>query len=92
MAFAPVTDLFSLSEFAGLKQNSLVQQMSLVHAVQALSDRAVWITIGDTDTRVDTEKVVSFVRALERAKTADGVQRNIALQLVPTEGHVSLAE
>ena len=92
MAFAPVTDLMALSEFAGLQQDSLAQQLSLVNAVEQLADRAVWITIGKADTRVDTEKVVAFVRALEGVANNSGVQGNIALQVVPTEGHVSLAE
>jgi dienelactone hydrolase len=91
-AFAPVTDLGVLSEFVGQEDNALVIRLSLIHAIESLANRAAWITIGNADTRVDTDKVVAFVRALENTSVTDGVQKNVALHVVSTPGHTSLAE
>jgi len=81
-AFAPVTDLPALSEFAGQERNPLVGRLTLANTVEALADRAVWITIGDADTRVGTDKVVAFARAVPR----------VTLRVVAAPGHASLPE
>lgn len=90
--FAPVTDLLALSEFVGQETNPLVQRLALINAAPQLADCAVWITIGNADTRVDTDKAVAFARAL----TADGRARSLAcdvtLRVVPTPGHSSSDE
>lgn len=90
--FAPVTDLAALREFAGLEANPLVRRLALVNAVEQLADRAVWITIGNADDRVDTDKAVALARALARAATALGLPPRITLQVLPVPGHVSQAE
>jgi len=81
-AFAPVTDLLALTEFAGQAQNPLAKRLALVHAAETLRDRAAWITIGNADTRVDTSKAVAFAHALTGA----------VLRVLPTPGHHSFAE
>ena len=90
--FAPVTNLAALREFAGLEDNQMVRRLALVNAVERLADRAVWITIGNADDRVDTDKAVALARALARAATALGLPPRITLQVLPVPGHVSLAE
>jgi len=65
--FAPVTDLLALTEFADLKSNALAQQLALVNVAEKLSDRAAWITIGNRDGRVGTDRATAFAKALTRA-------------------------
>lgn len=91
-AFAPVTDLLALSEFAGREQNPLAQRLSLVNYVEALSDRSSWITIGNADTRVDTDKAVAFFRELERNSHARSLYCNVTLRMLPVPGHCSYPE
>ena len=91
-AFAPVTDLPVLSEFAGQEQNPLALRLALANAVEMLADRAAWIAIGDADTRVGTDKAVAFARALVAAGRARNVARDVTLRVLPVPGHCSLPE
>ncbi len=81
-AFSPVTDLLALTEFAGQEQNPLVKRLALVNAAEALAGRDAWITIGDADARVGTDKAVAFAGALPR----------VTLRVVAAPGHASLPE
>jgi dienelactone hydrolase len=91
-ALSPVTDLLALSEFAGLQDNPLVRRLALVQAADALADRAAWITIGDADGRVGTDKAVEFANALAAAGKARGLKCGITLRVLPTPGHVSFPQ
>ena len=91
-AFAPVTDLLALREFAGQETNPLTERLALNHAVEVLAGRAAWITIGNADERVNTGKVVGFGRALAIAAHERGLACDIALHVLPVPGHASLAE
>ncbi len=91
-AFAPVTDLAALSEFAGQGAKPLVRRRALIRAVEQLADRAIWITIGNADKRVGTGKAVAFARALARAAVAQGRPPQVTLQVLPTPGHASRPE
>lgn len=91
-AFAPVTDLLALSEFTGLEGNALAESLALVREAEGLADRAAWITIGNADERVGTDKAVGFARALARVALARGLQPKVALHVLPTPGHTSLAQ
>jgi dienelactone hydrolase len=61
-AFAPVTDLTALREFAGAEQHPLVQRLSVEHRADDLAGRAVWLVIGDRDERVGTDHAIRFAR------------------------------
>ena len=87
-AFAPVTDLAALSEFAALTDNPLVRRLALTHGTEALAGRAAWIIIGDADARVGTDKVVAFAHALAAASPAG----NVTLRVAPVPGHHSLPQ
>jgi acetyl esterase/lipase len=89
-AFSPVTDLIALSEFSGLKSNALAMQLSLVNAAGKLADRAAWITIGDQDGRVGTERSIAFAKALTQAAGEKKVKARVDLHVVPVPGHTSL--
>ncbi|MDD5708816.1 MAG: prolyl oligopeptidase family serine peptidase, partial [Kiritimatiellae bacterium] len=91
-AFSPVTDLLALSEFAGQEHNPLVRRLALVTVVAALADRAAWITIGNADTRVDTDKAITFARALAAASQARSLACDVTLRMLPTPGHSSFPE
>ncbi len=88
-AFAPVTDLLALSEFACHEQNPLAQRLALVNYVETLSDRSSWITIGNADKRVDTGKAVAFSSALEKARNARSLACDVTLRMLPVPGHCS---
>lgn len=90
-AFAPVTDLVALSEFAGMEDNPLVRRLALAQSIEILADRATWIFIGNADDRVDTGKAVAFANALAVARKVDMLEGR-TFRLLPVPGHVSLPE
>lgn len=67
-SFAPVTDLRALSEFRGLDDNALAQELSLENQAQALAGRHVWMCIGDQDQRVSTDRAIACARGMTRGK------------------------
>ncbi len=69
-AFAPVTDLAKLSEFKGIEDNAMTQQLSLAMQTDNLTKRSVWIVIGDQDQRVSTDSAIGLARQLTAAKCA----------------------
>jgi ribosomal protein S5 len=85
-----VTDLTALSEFAGLKSNALALHLALVNVAGKLADRAAWITIGDQDGRVGTERAIAFAKALTQAAGEKKVKARVDLHVVPVPGHTSL--
>lgn len=91
-AFAPVTDLLALNEFAGQDQNPLVQRLALMNEVERLSDRASWIIIGNADARVSTDKAVTFARAVAVRSQARCLACDVTLQVLSVPGHSSLPE
>lgn len=91
-AFSPVTDLLALSEFAGQEANPLPKQLALANAADMLADRPAWITIGDADERVGTDKAVNFAEVLKKAALARQLTPDITLHVRPTPAHASLPE
>ncbi len=91
-AFSPVTDLAALSEFAVLQNNPLVRRLALVQAADTLFGRTAWITIGDADERVGTDKAVAFANALTAANKARGLEGGITLRVLSTPGHQSFPQ
>jgi dienelactone hydrolase len=91
-AFAPVTDLRALSEFAGQEDSPLVRRSALVNAAASLAERAAWITIGHADTRVGTDRAAAFAEALNAAAAARGLTPCVILHVLPIPGHSSYPE
>jgi dienelactone hydrolase len=91
-AFAPVTDLRTLAEFAGMDQDPLTLRQALSGHVASLANRAAWITIGSADTRVGTDKAIAFARRLTAAAADRGLEPRVTLHVVPVPGHTSLPE
>ena len=84
-AFCPVVKLSVLDEFRGLEQQCLVKNTDLDISTDKLADKAIWIVIGDQDTRVDTDSVIKFAREVSRAS---GKRSCIELHVMPEpRGH-----
>ncbi|WP_428306538.1 alpha/beta hydrolase family protein [Lacipirellula sp.] len=84
-AYIPVADLRSLREFEGAQDSPLLDSLSLIRCADKLADRGVWISIGDRDERVSTDRAIELARALSAA--AKGPSRNIQLHVSSVDGH-----
>jgi len=91
-AFAPVTDLLALHEFAGQEENPLLPELNLMQAVETLAARATWLIIGNADERVDTARVVAFAHSLSITSQQRNPAGEVTLCVLPVPGHCSLAE
>lgn len=81
-AFAPVTDLPTLKEFAELADSPIVQRRNALALVPSLVGRPIFITIPRNDPRVGTDNCLRFYDAL-RARES-GVS-NVVFEV--TEGN-----
>lgn len=86
---SPVTNPLALSEFAGVTR----EQVRAVH-YDALLDRlvgkAVWLSMGNDDARVDTDECVSLARKLVTATRRSKPELKVVpVELIvgPSEGH-----
>ena len=86
-AIAPVTDLRTLKEFAGLENDALTESLALIHRADHLAGRPVWLTIGDRDDRVGTDHTIALARRLSRRAVEKGLVPQVFLHVVPAEGH-----
>jgi len=84
-ALAPVTDLHALREFTGQEANPLLDRLAIINAVDTLATRALWLTIGNRDDRVGTDKALAFAQAL----IATGEPCRLTLHVLDTPGHAS---
>jgi dienelactone hydrolase len=84
-AFAPVTDLLALREFAGMDRNGPARALGLAARAEKLAGRPLWLCIGNDDGRVGTDLAIAFTRRVVRA----GARKPVPLELhvLPTVGH-----
>lgn len=87
IAFAPVTHLPALAEFAGAETNADVLALTPIHVADKLVGKPLWIIIGNQDLRVSTDD--SLALALEVIKQSKGKHNPIPVEirLVGTIGH-----
>lgn len=87
IAFAPVTHLPALAEFAGAEKNELALSLSPIHVASRLVGKPLWIVIGNQDLRVSTDDCLAL--ALEVVKQSKGKVNPIPveLRLIGTIGH-----
>lgn len=87
VAFAPVTHLAALAEFAGAEDHELVKALNPIHVAPRLVGRPIWIVIGNDDQRVSTNDCLLL--AQEIVKLSKGKRNPIPLEirLVGTIGH-----
>lgn len=77
-AFAPVTDLMALIEFQGTDAS----RYALHHVAGKLTGRNIWMTIGDQDHRVGTDRAAEFARMVAGTR--------LVFSIVPgTPGHTT---
>ncbi len=80
-AFAPVTDLLALNEFAGLADSARVREASALALAPRLTQRPALLTINENDARVSTEACREFFAALHRSPELH------QLRIDPGSGH-----
>lgn len=82
---SPVIDLRDLREFGSAGTDPKVAELSLESFVPALADRPVWLTIGNDDQRVNTDRTVAFARSL--ARSAHTHPAPVSLRVGISHGH-----
>ena len=87
---SPVTALMALREFHTTKQREQVESLDARHLAPKLAGRAVWLSIGNRDLRVNTDDAISFTRAVVKHSARDD-QLNavipVELIVAPAAGH-----
>ncbi len=92
IGFSPVTDLTELGEFAELKDNQLARSLSLANIAEKLVGRPLWVSIGNNDARVGTDKAIEFTRKVVAASVAGKKSTgsefiDVELHVMPWPGH-----
>jgi len=89
-AFAPVTDLMQLREFASTEKRDFFDTLSLHKQAKRLAGRAVWLIIGDRDDRVSTDASITFCRAVTLASLKQEKPALVDLHIVSEpQGHTT---
>jgi len=88
---SPVTDLLALTEFKGTAVDSAAERLALAFIAPQLIGRPVWLSIGNNDQRVDTDRAIAFTRAIVQvsARQSQAAKPLIPVELIvaPTAGH-----
>lgn len=90
LAFAPLTDLYSLKELAesSSARPPLVDSLNLMSLIDQLHEKTVRFYIGNRDTRVSTARCCEFIIALsDAAYNKRHRSPPIELHLFPSIGH-----
>jgi len=91
IAFAPVTHLPVLREFAGLEQDEATRSLSIIHLADKLAGRAIWTAIGNQDARVGTDECIAAIRSVVLASARKQPDPNfvipVELRVFPIAGH-----
>jgi dienelactone hydrolase len=91
---SPVTNLLALSEFSGVTEMQ-VRPFNAAQLVDKLAGRAVWLSIGNDDSRVGTDDCIALARQLvATARRRQPDRRVVPVELVvgPADGHHGLAD
>ena len=92
VAFAPVTDLAVLSEFAGAGQNPAVQALALTEQAENLAGRPIWMVIGDRDKRVGTDAAITYANSVWQTSQKKNMKAGLELHVMPEpRGHTTPA-
>lgn len=83
-AFAPVTKLSSLREFAALSEHRLAASLSVARFAKDLSSKKIWLAINTIDERVDSGEAWAAVQAIAREKLSTGCPAgSVEMHLMP---------
>lgn len=87
---SPVTRLTALREFSTTSQRVRAEQLDVARLAPNLRGRAIWLSIGNNDTRVSTDDAIAFTRDVVRAaaqpEKPDAVIP-VELLVAPSQGH-----
>jgi dienelactone hydrolase len=88
-AFAPVTNLLALREFAATKAPERAKALALTNQAERLAGRPVWLCISNHDERVSTDDAIAFTRRVTAAAIAESKTKAppIELHVMPSLGH-----
>lgn len=67
---SPVTRLNALREFSTTEHPEKVEPFNAIHLAPKLTGKAVWLSIGNNDARVNTDDAIAFTRAVVNASAA----------------------
>ena len=88
---SPVTDLLALREFKGTPANSASEKLALTNIASQLIGRPAWLSIGNNDQRVDTDRAIAFSRAIVHATARQNKEPDslipVELVVAPSAGH-----
>ncbi len=89
-AMAPVTDLFVVTEFMGMKHPERAAALSVSNLANDLAARNVWLVIGDRDARVGTDNMIAFGRKLSAVAIEKKLNTSIEIHvLAEPQGHTT---
>ena len=83
----PVTDLLALTEFSRTKEPATAQSLALINHALKLAGRPLWLLIGNSDQRVDTDKAVAFARKVTASAVAEHKPADVELHVLGAAGH-----
>jgi esterase FrsA len=99
VAFAPVSDLLALREFAGMADPGPARALDVMTLAEKLVDRPIWLSIADNDERVGSRHAIDFMLHMMRISKRHKLPMthfwsgdDIRLTVTPAEGsngHVS---
>ena len=87
---SPVTRLTALREFSTISQREKVEQLDVARLAPKLRGRAIWLSIGNNDARVNSDDAIAFTRDVVRAAAQpDKPNAVIPVELLvaPSQGH-----
>lgn len=87
---SPVTRLTALREFSTTTQREKAEQLDVARLASKLAGRAIWLSIGNNDARVNTDDAIAFTREVVRAAARPDnpdVVIPVELLVAPTPGH-----
>jgi len=91
---SPVIDLLAVTEFKGLDKHEVTRALNLTQHADKLAGRAVWLSIGNNDLRVNTDDSIVFIRKVTAASAAKQKDRTqpIPVDLIvgATVGHTAI--
>lgn len=80
---SPVTRLTALREFSTTTQLEKVEPFNAINLAPKLAGKAVWLSIGNNDARVNTDDAIAFTRAIVAASArADSPNALIPVDLI----------
>lgn len=92
---SPVTRLTALREFSLTTHREQSERLNAANLAHQLAERAVWLSIGNNDARVNTDDAIAFTRAVVKA-SAKGESPDVVIPVdlivARSSGHAKIDE